>query len=89
MVSNQWAISLSTHGEDADSGDASNTNHSASSNAPTIELHKCGFVDNPVSSRNTRNARTRYHGFANRCSPDCNAGANRPSAAWLYEMKAS
>ena len=83
------AISLSTHGDAADSGDANKTNHSDSSSAATIEPHRCGFVDKPVSSRNTRNARTRYHGFANRCSPDCKAGANRPSAAWLYEMNAS
>src|SRR5215510_3407272 len=33
-------------------------------------------------------ARSRYHGLANRCRPDCRAGARRSSAAWLYEMNA-
>ena len=89
LVASQSATSLFTHSELADSGDANNTNHSLSSSADSIADHRCGFVDKPVSSRNTCNARRLFHFFARRCNPRCNAGASRPSAAWLYEMKPS
>ena len=83
FVASQCAISLFTHSEVAASGEANNTNHADSSSASSIADHKCGFVDRPVSSRKIRNARRLFHGFANRCSPRCNAGARRSSAAWL------
>ena len=78
-----------THSDCAASADARSTNHSLSSSAASIADHKCGFVDSPVSSRKIRNARRAFHGFAKRCNPRCNAGANCPSAAWLYEMNPS
>ena len=89
LLATQCATSLFTHSDAADSGEANNTNQSLSASAVSIADHKCGFVDNPVSSRNTCNARRLFHRFANRCNPRCNAGANRPSAAWLYEMNPS
>ena len=80
FVASQWRSSRSTHEELAASGDASNTNHSDWSRASRIDDQRCGFAESVASSRNTRRARTRYHGFANRCIARCSEGANRPSA---------
>ena len=50
LVLVQRAISLFTHSDWADEGEARSTNHSLSSSAPSMADHKSGFVDNPVSS---------------------------------------
>src|SRR5262249_59939022 len=89
LCDSQYSNSRFTHSESVASGDANNTNHSDASNASRIDDHNCGFADNADSSRNSRNARTRNHGFANRCKPRCKAGANRPSAACEYDTNAS
>jgi hypothetical protein len=78
-----------TQRDDAACGQASSTKNSDSSSAARIDDHNAGLTASPVWSRNTSNARRWCHGLANRCKPRCNAGANAPSAAWLYEMNAS
>jgi hypothetical protein len=40
--------------------------NSESSRAFVIDPHKSGLADKLASSRKTRSARNRYHGFANR-----------------------
>ena len=89
LVASQYSSSLFTHSDSAASGDARSTNHSLVLSAVSIADHRCGLVDSPVSSRNTFKARRWFHGFASRCKPRCKAGANRPSAAWLYETNPS
>ena len=56
LVASQWATSLPTHADWADSGEASRTNHSLSSSGCSMADHRCGLVERPVSSRKIRSA---------------------------------
>jgi len=81
--SRHHSTSRSTHADAEDSGDANKTKYRDRSSARSIVGHNSGVAAKLVVSRNTRNARRRYHRLPNDPSAACSAGARRPSAAWL------
>ena len=81
LVASQWVISLLTHSEEADSGEANKTNQPDSFKAASMADHRCGLVERPVSSRKMCRARRLFQGLARRSRPRWRAGANLPSAA--------
>jgi hypothetical protein len=80
---------LFTQCDRAASGEPKRRKKRDPSSACMIVVQSSGVAERLVSSRNTRNARRLYHGFASDWRPRWIAGASRPSAAWLYEMNAS
>ncbi len=76
LVCFQCSISRPTQTEPAALGEASTTRYSDWSSPATIAGHSVGVTARPVASRNTRSARRRYHGFANRWRPRWTAGAS-------------
>ena len=87
--SSHHAISHCTQREAAAAGDASSTKCFDLASAASIAVHNSGLADKLVWSRKTRSARSWKKRRPSRCRPACSAGASAPSAAWLYEMKAS
>jgi hypothetical protein len=81
LLASHHATSRSTHGDRAASGEAISTSHAEEASAFSMDDHRPGWADRLAVSRNTRSARGRYHGFANRSNPTCSACAKVPSSA--------
>ena len=71
---NQYRISRSTHGEAADSGQASRTKNSASSSADRIEDHNAGLTDNPRAASHGHPGTDPYVGGPHAQRVPANAG---------------
>ena len=80
------SISFDTHGDRADSVDASSTKYAERDNARSMAGQSTGG-DIELLSRKTRNG-SRYHGFPTRRNAECRTGASLLSAAWLYDTNA-
>jgi hypothetical protein len=87
-ASSHASTSCATHSERAASSDAKRIKNREVSRAERMDRQRSGVTPRPVVSRKTRIARRRYHGLANACKLDCMTSVSRPSAAWLYDMKA-
>ena len=77
------AISRPTQCDPAASGEMSRTIQADAESASSIELQRPGEAVRFVSSRNSRTARSRFHGLANRSTSRCSRRAKAASPAWL------
>jgi len=84
----QAVISRATHCDRATAGESSTTRNLECNIARSNSSQNSGLAARLVSSRNTRRARIRQIGLANRCSPRWIARAASTSS-WSYDRKAS
>lgn len=70
-----------SHFDFAAVGEAISTSQSEASKSCSMEDHRPVLADKLVVSRQTRRARGRYQGFANRSNPVCNAADARASSS--------
>lgn len=81
LCSSHQVISVVTYCEAAERGLQSRMNHSASVRPRSMFDQRPVLADIDASSRNTRDDRSRYQGFANRSIPLRSATARVPDAA--------